>query len=209
MKREYWLVLIVYCLMQFSSLIGVPLFEVMGANKGLSYSVWLVVKFLAALTIVGYILRKEFKYIDFSKPGILKWAVFGGILALFFQYAAAWIQTIFGVRLDSENTQNITNIIKTFPLAIIVSNLAAPILEEIVFRKIIFGAFNKQFNFVLAALISSLIFAISHLDLDHILQYTVIGFTFAFIYSKRKSILSPIMAHIIMNSFVLIVGEIH
>jgi membrane protease YdiL (CAAX protease family) len=111
--------------------------------------------------------------------------------------------------MGSENTQQILNIIESFPLAILVSSVIGPILEEIVFRKIIFGTLHKRFNFFLSALISSVIFALAHMEPHHILLYSAMGFTFAFLYVKTKHILVPIFAHVAMNTLVVVVQSVY
>ena len=48
------------------------------------------------------------------------------------------------------------DITRTTPWFLIVISIIGPILEEIVFRKILFGTLYKKFNFFIAAIISSL-----------------------------------------------------
>jgi membrane protease YdiL (CAAX protease family) len=43
------------------------------------------------------------------------------------------------------------------------------------------------------------------MDFTHLLIYTAMGFTFAFLYVRTKRLLVPIMAHAAMNTLVLIV----
>ena len=111
--------------------------------------------------------------------------------------------------MGSENTQQILKIIESFPLAILVSSVIGPILEEIVFRKIIFGSLHKRLNFFFSALISSIIFALAHMEPQHILLYSAMGFTFAFLYVKTKHILVPIFAHVAMNTFVVVIQSVY
>ena len=113
-------------------------------------------------------------------------------------------QYVFHVGSGSENTKAILNIIKAMPLMIIVSSIVGPILEEIIFRKIIFGVLYEKTNFFFAGLISSVIFGIVHQDLTHLLLYTAMGFTFAFLYVQTKRIIVPIFAHVMMNTIVVV-----
>ncbi|MBI0581082.1 CPBP family intramembrane metalloprotease [Neobacillus cucumis] len=213
MKREYWIILIVYIAMQFSSLAGVPLlmygFKLSGINGRLAVPVWLVISFSLALIITLIILRKEMRNNRNERGTSLGlsiiWAFFGVFLALFAQAIAANIERLIGVEMGSENTKDIIHIIEEFPLAILVSSIFGPILEEIVFRKILFGTLHKRFNFFISAIISSVIFALAHMELEHILLYSAMGFTFAFLYVKTKHILVPIFAHVTMNTMVVIV----
>jgi uncharacterized protein len=218
LKREYWIILIVYIAMQLSSLIGIPglmfLFGYLGLNQGLVVPYWLIFSFTLALVIILVLLRKEMK-----KPGLnergssfgfsVTWAVFGVFLALFAQSIAANIERLIGVEMGSENTQQILNIIESFPLAMVVSSVIGPILEEIVFRKIIFGTLHKRINFFFSALISSVIFALAHMEPEHILLYSAMGFTFAFLYVKTKHILVPIFAHVAMNTLVVVIQSVY
>ncbi|MFL6479464.1 MAG: CPBP family intramembrane glutamic endopeptidase, partial [Bacillales bacterium] len=172
--------------MQLSSLIGLPLtiygFKSWGINQSLAVPSWLLASFTIALLIIMFILRKELNNGAYRKNGgslgqSVIWAVSGIFLALFAQYAAAIIENMLGIEMGSENTKDILTIIEAFPLAIIVTSIIGPILEEIVFRKIIFGALHNRFNFFISALISSVIFAAAHMEFQHILLYSAMGFT--------------------------------
>jgi uncharacterized protein len=213
LKREYWIILIVYIAMQFSSLVGVPLtaflLKASRTSEKLAVPYWLIISFSIALVIILFILRKEMSKTDERKGSSLGnsiiWAIFGVFLALFAQTVAANIERLFGIEMGSENTQQILKIINTFPMAILVSSIIGPILEEIVFRKILFGSLYKRFNFFISALISSVIFALAHMDPHHVLIYAAMGFTFAFLYIKTKHILVPIFAHVAMNTLVVLI----
>jgi uncharacterized protein len=218
LKREYWIILIVYIAMQLSSILGIPgltfLFNYLGIDQGLVVPYWLIFSFSIALIIVLFLLRKERtnsrkleRGSSFTISAV--WAVAGVFLALFAQSLAGNIERLIGVDMGSENTQQILGIIESFPLAILVSSVIGPILEEIVFRKIIFGSLHKRFNFFISALISSVIFALAHMEPEHILLYSAMGFTFAFLYVKTKHILVPIFAHVAMNTMVVLVQSIY
>lgn len=221
MKKEYSLILIAYIVMQLSSLIGVPLVALIGTMMGQSpqemqsvaVPYWLVISFTATLLIILYLLRKEFDAkADVrnaaSPASSIAWAFAGIFLALFAQGLAANIETMLGIETGSENTQQIIGIIEQFPIVILISSIIGPILEEIVFRKIIFGGLRKRFNFFLSALISSVIFALAHFEPEHVILYSAMGFTFAFLYVRTKRIIVPIFAHVAMNTFVVLVQSV-
>ncbi|MCB7385634.1 hypothetical protein LI013_22465, partial [Bacteroides thetaiotaomicron] len=75
-----------------------------------------------------------------SIPFVLGWSVYGVLLALIAQRIAIMIETLLGVDVGSENTENILNLINVAPIMIFVTSIIGPILEEIIFRKIIFGS---------------------------------------------------------------------
>lgn len=222
MKREYWFILIVYIAMQLSSLIGVPITSlilgIIGFETAQSQAyagiIWLVFSFSVTLMIVLVLLRKEITQAKTERNGAsigrsILWAITGVFLALFAQAFAANIERLIGIDMGSENTQQILSIIESFPIMIVVSSVIGPILEEIVFRKIIFGAFYKRFNFFLSALLSSVIFSFAHMEPEHTLLYSAMGFTFAYLYVKTNRILVPIVAHVSMNTFVVLVQSIY
>lgn len=214
MKREYWIILIVYIVMQFSSFVGIPLMlfilGILGKSQTLAVPYWLIISFTSGLLITLFILRKEMRANRTERAGSslsnsIIWAFFGVFLALFAQALAANIERLIGVPTGSENTQQILKMIHTFPLAMLVSSILGPILEEIVFRKILFGTLYKRFNFFISAVTSSVIFALAHMEPQHILLYASMGFTFAFLYVRTKHILVPIFAHVAMNTLVVII----
>lgn len=220
MKKEYGYILIAYILMQLSIFIGVPLVYRIGIRAGqdpvfmrqAAPGYWIVISFSITLIIILLILRKArtdallVRKAPASPGKSIVWAIAGVFLALFAQGIAANIEAnLFGVDPGSKNTENILQIIKTFPASMLVSSIFGPILEEIVFRKIIFGSLYKRFSFWIAATISSIIFAMTHMEFEHILLYSAMGFTFAFLYVRTGRILVPIFAHVAMNTLVVVV----
>ena len=217
MKKEYWFILITYIGMQLSGIIGVPIVTFFGTLIGKSFnemaysavSIWLVLSFTITLIIILFLLRREMINPVRGKDALaplesIFWSIGGIFLSFFAQTVAANIEYWIGIDLGSENTKQIVDLIKTAPIVIIVTSIIGPILEEIIFRKIIFGVLYKRWNFFIAGLISSLIFAIAHGEPEHLLLYSAMGFTFAFLYVKTKRILVPIFAHVSMNTIVVI-----
>ncbi|KAB7665562.1 CPBP family intramembrane glutamic endopeptidase [Bacillus sp. B1-b2] len=219
MKKEYWIILISYIAMQLSTYVGTPLFLFIASiigydaterevqfNAGVS---WLIFSFIVTLIICLFILRKEMQNPmrkDVSSiPSAIGWAIGGVFLSLFAQSIAGMIEQLIGIEAGSENTEQIMTIIDAAPFVIIVVSIVGPILEELVFRKVIFGSLYERFGYFLSALISSLIFAVAHFDFAHILLYASMGFTFSFLYVRTKRILVPIFAHVSMNTLVVII----
>ena len=218
MKKEYGLVLLAYIMMQLSSFIGIPIIIYIGALFGqslpqmerLAVPYWLVISFVGTLALVVYFLRHEFNERNQlnSRLSVI-WAIAGVFMAFFAQAFAARVEAMLGIEPGSENTQQIIRIIESFPIVILVSSIVGPILEEIIFRKIIFGALFKRMNFFFSALLSSTIFALAHFDFEHILLYSAMGFTFAFLYVKTNRIIVPIFAHVAMNTYVVIIQIVY
>lgn len=219
MKKVHGYILIVYILMQLSSLAAYPLLF----KAGLAYGVdrqtlvnlipgyWLLFSFGVTLLIVLLLLRRDARNGRLERMEPLPvgqsvfWAVAGVFLALFGQRIAIAVETALGIEMGSENTETIIQIIELVPAMMIATALFGPILEEIVFRKVIFGSLYEKFPFWVSALISSAIFALAHAEPEHLLLYSSMGFTFAFLYVKTKRLLVPIFAHVAMNSLVVVV----
>lgn len=219
MSKKYVFILITYLAMQLSVIVGMPIFYFIGMSisdlpsqeiEVLANAYWLVFSFTVGLIIILLLLKnaKPVTKIDKEPPlsiGLSILLSVGGIfLAFFAQIFAVLLETWIGIEPGSENTEAIIGIITVLPLVILVSSIFGPILEEIVFRKIIFGGLNNKFSFVISALISSIIFAIAHMDFTHIILYTAMGFTFAFLYSMTKRIIVPIISHVMMNTLVVL-----
>ncbi|ANX10925.1 peptidase [Fictibacillus arsenicus] len=211
MKKKYWWIIFIYILMQFSGYLGIPLLNELGVPENQLFGMWGTISFVAALFIILYMLIPEMKsrHRDserVSKGSAVMWSIIGIFMAYAAQIIASLIEiNVFGIQPGSENTEKLVEIVKDVQYFMIVTAIVGPILEEIIFRKIIFGSLHKRFNFFLSALISSLIFAAVHADFTHLLIYTAMGFTFAFLYVRTKRLIVPIAAHVAMNTLVLIV----
>ncbi|WP_026561983.1 CPBP family intramembrane glutamic endopeptidase [Bacillus sp. J37] len=213
MKKHYWFIMIAYMILQLSGYLGIKLFDLLniGETNVERFAYWTIFSFTLTFLIILFFLRNErheenrFRGEPASVGASIGWAIIGFFLAIFVQGAAANIEVnIFGVDPGSENTQRIVSIIELFPLVMIVTSIIGPILEEIIFRKILFGVLYTRTNFFIAALISSLIFSLLHGEPQHVLLYGSMGFTFAFLYVKTKRILVPIFAHVSMNTMVVV-----
>ncbi|PAV27678.1 CPBP family intramembrane metalloprotease [Virgibacillus profundi] len=211
MTKRYWWVIITYIIMQFSGIVFAPLLYLLtplGENDAVIY--WSIFSFLLGLIIVLIIMKPDMKTPSHrnaaSTGSIVLWSILGVFMAYFSQGIAALIEIeLLGIEAGSENTQLIMNVTRATPLFMIIPMFIAPILEEIIFRKIIFGSFYKKMNFFFAALLSAVVFGIIHGEPQHILIYASMGFVFAFLYVKTKRIIVPIIVHMAMNSIVVLV----
>ncbi|WP_455675835.1 CPBP family intramembrane glutamic endopeptidase [Pradoshia sp.] len=223
MKKNYWLIILTYVAMQLSSIIGLPLMgwilpNFVAEDRVAVYSIvsWIVISFSIGLVITLFFLRNERQSRNRSMDlwermplgSSIAWAIGGIFLAFIAQAVAGTIeQQLFRVNGESQNTQNILNLIEMFPVVILITSVIGPILEEIVFRKILFGALlYKRLGFFLSALISSVIFSLAHGEPEHTLLYSAMGFTFAFLYVKTGRIIVPIIAHVSMNTLVILIS---
>ena len=82
----------------------------------------------------------------------------------------------------SPNTERLMVIAKQMPVFIILISIVGPILEEFVFRKVFFGEIYNAIkgprvvSFLIASIVSSLIFALAHNDFKFIPMYFWYGY---------------------------------
>ncbi|MCF6411492.1 CPBP family intramembrane glutamic endopeptidase [Pseudalkalibacillus salsuginis] len=211
MNKRYAWILITYIVMLLSGIVGGPILLSFDVPRDQIPGLWNVISFTIGLIIIFILLIPEFKkplYRDerVNLPQTIGWAILGVPMVFIAQIIAASIEMkVFGVEPGSKNTEMIIDLTLSVPLLILVVSVIGPILEEIVFRKVIFGTIYKRTNFIIAASISSLIFAVVHRDFSHLLVYAALGFTFSFLYVKTKRLIVPIVAHVAVNTSVMLI----
>ncbi|CRH19696.1 MULTISPECIES: CPBP family intramembrane glutamic endopeptidase [Carnobacterium] len=143
-----------------------------------------------------------------SLKQVITWGIIGVFAAIIMQKLAQFIEVhLFQQTIASQNSAEIFAIINKYPLFLLTTVLFGPIMEEFVFRKVIFGFFFDLTGAVGAAVISSLLFAFVHMD-GHFLVYSTMGLVFCFLYTKTKNIATPIIAHVLMNTIAVILSLI-
>ena len=215
----YLAILLLYIAMQFGSLpISQGMIKIFTDNgldvkeasyQGTAWGLFIV----NSLAIIAFLMvirtdKKFWNVFKGKKETILKsvfWGVIGFFLALGGQMIAGIIEQAIGIENGSENTARLTEVAAVAPILIVCIVLFAPILEEIVFRRVVFGGIYTKTNFWIAAIASAFIFAAVHNELEHILVYLMPGLVFSYIYYKTKRIWTPMIAHMLMNGFVMIV----
>lgn len=136
----------------------------------------------------------------------LQWIILGTIGAIALQYAIGFLdQLLFHVSTTSQNTLGLLLMVREYPYYFIYVMIAAPIMEEIIFRRVFFANLIKPTNVYIAAIISAALFAIMHQD-TRFLVYVAMGLWFSFVYYKSKNIYVSAGSHLIMNAIVLTIS---
>lgn len=86
----------------------------------------------------------------------------------------------------------------------IVGAIFAPLVEEIFFRGFLFQGFRQRYGWITAMLLSSLIFAVAHLDLVVLIPTFILGCVLAYVYQRSNSIWPGVVIHFLVNSFGLL-----
>ncbi|MTD41636.1 CPBP family intramembrane metalloprotease [Erwinia sp. CPCC 100877] len=121
------------------------------------------------------------------------------IQAIVFNIEAA----ITGEQSTSQNTQDIISLILTNPLFSLATVIGGPFMEEFIFRRSMIGLLESYTGFWLAAIISSALFSLIHMD-GHFFVYFFMGFFFALLYKVTGKIWTSIIAHCGMNALVVV-----
>jgi membrane protease YdiL (CAAX protease family) len=79
----------------------------------------------------------------------------------------------------------------------------APVVEEVIFRALLFRWLRQRGPFLPAALASGLIFAAFHLEAATIVPLTITGVAFAWAYNRTGSLWASIIPHAGLNALVL------
>lgn len=93
--------------------------------------------------------------------------------------------------------------------ALLVTALVVPVMEELLFRGLLYGRLREQFGFGQAMALSSLLFGLYHLDLVQALYGFLMGCLFCMVYRRcgRESDLRwPILMHGAANAVVCLAG---
>ncbi len=86
--------------------------------------------------------------------------------------------------------------------------VAAPFGEELFYRGLVFGGLS-HWGFLPAAAVSSVLFALSHLDPATVIPFTVVGLALCWLYWRSGSLWDAIAFHVLFNflSFILLLAR--
>jgi len=93
---------------------------------------------------------------------------------------------------DSSNT----NLLITW----LSSGIIGPIIEELIFRNIVYEKLKKVYQPLMAILFTGVLFGILHTNIIQFIYAFLFNFILIFTYEKYKSIYAPIIVHISANS---------
>ena len=92
--------------------------------------------------------------------------------------------------------------------AVVVAVIGAPLIEEIVFRGVVFRSLRRVSPPWVAILVSSVLFGLYHMNTVQIVYATLMGLVAGIIYEKSNNLLFPILVHVANNLVAAIQGFI-
>ena len=169
--------------------------------------------FLLLLIITIYLLGK-YKYLEsFALMEEQKLSV-ARLLALLLSFIKFWpvvfIFSLLSLLFFSEHSsQEVVQVLKVSSFdkqwVIILSALvAAPIVEEFFFRKFLYRVLKFNFGILLAALVSSTVFALIHFTVSSFFVLLVLGLFLCYTYEKYGILAAPILSHSLFNLLMII-----
>lgn len=133
---------------------------------------------------------------------------FLGLLGLFLsqKLALGFESYVLHLPNASANTQSLLTITKSYPYYALTLVLAAPLMEELVFRKVLFGTVSDFTNKLYPLLGSTLLFVLAHND-GHFLVYAFMGLILSGVYYKTGRISVSVGCHLGMNLLILLLSQ--
>ncbi len=150
-----------------------------------------------------YIYHKEFKEFNFTvlkQRSTYELAGNAFVIAILLQSSFNFLaKFIFHTEITNMSMQMFN-----IPIVPVYAVVLAPILEELIFRKIIFGTLDKRFNFWIGSIVSSALFAAAHMSIPLFIGYFAVGMVFCFFYKKTRSITIVVLSHTYINFLVVL-----
>ena len=140
------------------------------------------------LLINDYKKYKKNKYIKINYVYLI---ILGIILSLVYNVFAYYFNFLLKTSLFDNNNNLIITLISTC--------LIGPIIEELMFRGIIYNELKNKYKIMKAILMTTIFFAVIHFNIIQILYALAIGFILIFVYEKYKNIKAPIVLHMASN----------
>ncbi len=142
-------------------------------------------------------------------------ALFAGVVVICCSMIVSQIAAALQEPLDPTNMSLVRGSLAQHPWVLLAfAVVAAPVYEEVLFRRVLFGRLWKDGWPILGAVLSGLLFAFMHeppfvgdkslaAQLPLWLVYTCMGIAFAWVYRRTGSLGASIMAHGLNNAFAI------
>lgn len=211
--KKWILPILIFLVYKYYSKNIVKLSVVYGLKSfAMIYFIVHVVGILFFICLTHFVYEDKFNSIDDSKKMNLLKSVLISIVVFIISYnfdkiISIIIYNVFG-NVKSINDSVIKASEKVSIFTYFEVSFAGPILEEIVYRQLLFGYLydlhsgcNKYIRFITASIVSSIVFGSIHNGAFHpyMLYYVTTGIILSSLYVYTKRLSSPIIVHILIN----------
>ena len=135
------------------------------------------------------------------RPANWKYPVFGALGTLFLSVAVSQIG------IEPQGMKQVIDVVREpheLILSLLLLSVLAPVVEELVFRGLLYGWIAGRWGGTLALIVSSLAFAAAHWEPAHIILVLPLGFLFGWLRRRTDSLLPSLFSHIVNNGFALL-----
>ena len=188
---------LIYFLFQFTLIFLLAYSYISSGNDIDLFNQFLSSRQLYLSLILGIIfiplLYKDYKKykIKQNKINYLTVIILGIILSLIYNVFAYYLNFLLNTSLFDNNSNLIVTLIST--------GLIGPIIEELMFRGIIYNELKNKYSNMKAILITTIFFAVIHFNIIQIIYTFALGFILIFVYEKYKNIKAAIALHMASN----------
>lgn len=146
---------------------------------------------------------------SYKLPGIKSFALIG-ILGMAAAVSVNVLVSISGLAYFSPKYQQVSQIIYSggIFMEIVSAVIAAPVLEELLFRGMIYKRLRDFCSAKAAMLISAAFFGLFHGNLVQLVYAFIIGLMLAYVYERFKTIWAPIVFHFGANLLSVLITEL-
>lgn len=165
--------------------------------------------FTLLFLLVFFLIRKKkvTEELDIRKTSGKKMiaAALGALFVIFF------VNNVMGLLVPEDSLEafeEASSALYAYPLwqAILANVILVPILEEVIFRGLLFSRLLKAMPSVVVALITSIIFSLMHGQIVWMIFAFVVGMLLSFVRIKSGSITPTILMHVMINGYATLVS---
>ena len=189
---------LIYFLFQFILIFLLSYYYVSNGNDVNLFNDYLSTKQIYIALIVAIIFipllindYKKYKKQTNNKINYFYLIILGVILSLMYNVFAYYLNFVLKTSLF-DNSNNIA-------ITLLSTGILGPIIEELMFRGIIYNELKSKYSNMKSILITTIFFAIIHINIIQILYALIIGFILIFVYEKYNNIKAPIILHMASN----------
>ena len=189
---------LIYFLFQFILIFLLSYYYVSNGNDVNLFNDYLSTKQIYIALIVAIIFipllindYKKYKKQTNNKINYFYLTILGIILSLIYNVFAYYLNFVLKTSLF-DNSNNIA-------ITLLSTGILGPIIEELMFRGIIYNELKSKYSNMKSILITTIFFAIIHINIIQILYALIIGFILIFVYEKYNNIKAPIILHMASN----------
>lgn len=173
--------------------------------------------FSAAITILGYFLffkiRKknlfrEIKVRPIRITSAVAMFAFGAAALFAISLGLYFLYALFPGLNSYSNSENIETMLESGNpvLQFINISIVTGIIEEVIFRGLIYNTLKKTMKVPVAVILSAIIFGIAHMNIEQFFYTSLLGILMALVYEKYGTIIAPIIVHATFNGSNYLLG---